>query len=59
MAIHVSTSPLPGSLSEKYIKKLETPTRYARFINILLSMIIRINSWNDGVTCEKGDSSAC
>lgn len=39
-------------LSEKYIKKLKTPTRYARFINILLSMIIWINSWNDGVACE-------
>ena len=40
-------------LSEKYIKKFETPTKYARFINILLSMIIWINSWNVGVACEK------
>lgn len=40
-------------LAEKYIKKLETPTRYSRFINILLSMTIWINAWNNGVACEK------
>ena len=40
-------------LSEKYIKKLETPTQYSRFINILLSMTIWINAWNNGVACEK------
>jgi predicted RNA methylase len=40
-------------LSENYIKKLETPTRYSRFINILLSMTIWINAWNNGVSCEK------
>lgn len=40
-------------LSEKYIHKLETPTQYARFINILLSMVIWINAWNNGVACEK------
>ena len=40
-------------LSEKYIKKLGTPTQYSRFINILLSMTIWINAWNNGVACEK------
>jgi len=40
-------------LSENYIKKLETPPRYSRFINILLSMTIWINAWNNGVSCEK------
>lgn len=40
-------------LSEKYINKLETPSQYSRFINILLSMIIWINSWNNQVACEK------
>ena len=40
-------------LSEKYLKKLETPTQYSRFINILLSMTIWINAWNNGVACEK------
>jgi hypothetical protein len=40
-------------LSENYIKKLKTPTRYSRFINILLSMTIWINAWNNGVSCEK------
>ena len=39
-------------LSENYIKKLETPTKYSRFINILLSITIWINAWNNGVTCE-------
>ena len=39
-------------LSEKYIKKLETPTKYSRFINILLSMTIWINAWNNDVSCE-------
>ena len=39
-------------LSESYIRKLETPTRYSRFINILLSITIWINAWNNGVTCE-------
>ncbi len=39
-------------LSENYIKKLETPTRYSRFINILLSVTIWINAWNNGVACE-------
>ena len=39
-------------LSEKYIKRLETPTQYSRFINILLSTIIWINAWNNGVACE-------
>ena len=40
-------------LAEKYIKKLETPTKYSRFINILLSMTIWINAWNNEVACEK------
>jgi len=40
-------------LSEKYIHKLEMPSQYSRFINILLSMIIWINSWNNQVACEK------
>jgi hypothetical protein len=40
-------------LSENYIKKLETPSRYSRFINILLSMTIWINAWNNGVSCEQ------
>ena len=40
-------------LSERYIKKLATPTQYSRFINILLSMTIWINAWNNGVACEK------
>jgi hypothetical protein len=39
-------------LSENYIRKLETPTKYSRFINILLSITIWINAWNNGVTCE-------
>jgi hypothetical protein len=40
-------------LSEKYIHKLETPSQYSRFTNILLSMIIWINAWNNQVACEK------
>jgi hypothetical protein len=39
-------------LSEKYIHKLETPSQYSRFTNILLSMIIWINAWNNQVACE-------
>jgi hypothetical protein len=40
-------------LSEKYIHKLETPSQYSRFTNILLSMIIWINAWDNQVACEK------
>ena len=40
-------------LAEKYIHKLETPSQYSRFTNILLSMIIWINAWDNQVACEK------
>jgi trans-aconitate methyltransferase len=41
-------------LAEKYIKTLEVvPGQYHRFVNILQSMVIWINAWKSGVSCEK------
>jgi Histone methylation protein DOT1 len=41
-------------LAEKYIDALEvTPGQYRRFVNILQSMVIWINAWNVGASCEK------
>jgi SAM-dependent methyltransferase len=40
-------------LAEKYIDELGVvPGQYRRFVNILQSMILWINAWNSGVTCE-------
>jgi trans-aconitate methyltransferase len=40
-------------LVEKYLHELEVvPRQYLRFVNMLQSMIIWINAWNMGVTCE-------
>ena len=41
-------------LAERYIDALEVvPGDYRRFVNILQSMVIWINAWNMGVSCEK------
>lgn len=41
-------------LAERYIDALEVvPGEYRRFVNILQSMVIWINAWNMGVSCEK------
>jgi trans-aconitate methyltransferase len=41
-------------LAERYIDALEVvPPDYRRFVNILQSMVIWINAWNMGVSCEK------
>lgn len=41
-------------LAEKYINSLEVvPAQYHRFVNILQSMVIWINAWKSGVSCEK------
>lgn len=41
-------------LAERYIDALEVvPDDYRRFVNILQSMVIWINAWNMGVSCEK------
>ena len=40
-------------LAQRYIDALEaTPSEYRRFVNILQSMVIWINAWNMGVSCE-------
>jgi hypothetical protein len=40
-------------LSQRYIDALEaTPSEYRRFVNILQSMVIWVNAWNMGVSCE-------
>lgn len=41
-------------LAERYIDALEVvPGDFRRFVNILQSMVIWINAWNMGVSCEK------
>jgi trans-aconitate methyltransferase len=41
-------------LAEKYIDALEVvPAKYHRFVNMFQSMIIWINAWNIGVSCEE------
>lgn len=41
-------------LAERYIDALEVvPGEYRRFVNMLQSMVIWINAWNMGVSCEK------
>ena len=41
-------------LAEKYIDALEVvPGKYHRFVNMFQSMIIWINAWNMGVSCEE------
>jgi trans-aconitate methyltransferase len=41
-------------LAEKYIDALEVvPDKYHRFVNMFQSMIIWINAWNMGVSCEE------
>ena len=41
-------------LAEHYIDALEVvPGDYRRFVNMLQGMVIWINAWNMGVTCEK------
>jgi hypothetical protein len=41
-------------LAERYIDALEVVRPdYRRFVNILQSMVIWINAWNMGVSCEK------
>lgn len=40
-------------LAERYIDALEVvPSHYRRFVNMLQGMVIWINAWNMGVTCE-------
>lgn len=40
-------------LAERYIDSLEVvPSNYRRFVNMLQGMVIWINAWNMGVTCE-------
>jgi len=40
-------------LAERYIDAMEVvPGEYRRFVNILQSMVIWINAWNMGVSCE-------
>lgn len=42
-------------MAERYIDALEAvPAQYRRFVNMLQSMVIWINAWNMGVTCEDG-----
>lgn len=42
-------------LAERYIDALEVvPEQYRRFVNMLQSMVIWINAWNMGVSCEDG-----
>lgn len=42
-------------LAERYIDALGVvPGEYRRFVNMLQSMVIWINAWNMGVTCEDG-----
>jgi hypothetical protein len=42
-------------LAERYIEALEVvPEQYRRFVNMLQSMVIWINAWNMGVSCEDG-----
>jgi precorrin-6B methylase 2 len=42
-------------LAERFIDSLEVvPDEYRRFVNMLQSMVIWINAWNMGVTCEDG-----
>ncbi|UVS69177.1 methyltransferase domain-containing protein [Nitrososphaera viennensis] len=42
-------------LAERYIDALGVvPGQYRRFVNMLQSMVIWINAWNMGVTCEDG-----
>ncbi len=41
------------SMAEKYINKLDiVPGHHRRFVNILQSVLIWINAWNIGATCE-------
>lgn len=40
-------------LAEKYIDEMEVvPAEYRRFVNMLQSMVLWINAWNMGVSCE-------
>ncbi|MEO9295708.1 MAG: SAM-dependent methyltransferase [Nitrososphaera sp.] len=42
-------------LAERFIDAIEVvPDEYRRFVNMLQSMVIWINAWNMGVTCEDG-----
>ncbi len=42
-------------LAERYIDALEVvPDEYRRFVNMLQSMVIWINAWNMGISCEDG-----
>lgn len=42
-------------LAEKFIDELGVvPQEYRRFVNMLQGMVIWINAWNMGVTCEDG-----
>ena len=42
------------SLAERYIDRIETvPDEYRRFVLILQGLVIWINAWNMGVTCEQ------
>ncbi|MGI0020506.1 MAG: SAM-dependent methyltransferase [Nitrososphaera sp.] len=42
-------------LAERYIDALEVvPGEYRRFVNMLQSMVIWINAWNMGISCEDG-----
>ncbi len=41
------------SMAEKYINELDiVPGQHRRFVNILQSVLIWINAWNIGATCE-------